>query len=138
MHEQIFPAGFTSSNDLNAFHNNLNDACVNVKWRKFSIEEVTAACMQFKRNKKDADVELNSSAIIYTPTIVFRVLCLLVKATEMCGHIPPLWLTDTIHPLLKSGNVDKSSFLSCRPITLSCLFGKIIDVLIINRHANVY
>ena len=31
VYEQIFRAGFTSSNNLNIFHNNLNNACVNVK-----------------------------------------------------------------------------------------------------------
>ena len=72
------------------------------------------------------------------PPIVFRVLCLLVNAIVLHGHVPPQWLTGTILPLLKSGNVDKSSFLSYKLITLSCLFGKIIYILILNRHANVF
>ena len=50
VYEQIFRAGFTSSNDLNAFHNNLNNVCVNVKWLKFTVKEVTAAYMQFKHD----------------------------------------------------------------------------------------
>ena len=94
--------------------------------------------MQLKHDKKDADVKLNSSAIIYTPSIVFRVLCLLVNSIVLHGHVPPQWLTGTIILLLKSGNVDKSSFLSYRPIKLSCLFGNIIDILILNRHAIVF
>ena len=138
MYEQIFRAGFTSSSDLNAFHYNLNNVCVNVKWQKFTVEEFTAACMQFKHDKKDADVELKSSAIIYAPSIVFRVLCLLVNSIVLHGHVPLQWLTGTIIPLLKSCNIDKSFFLSYRPITLSCLFGKIIDILILNRLAIVF
>ena len=85
---------------------------------KITVEEVTAACMQLKHDKKDANVELNSSAIIYLPLIVFRVLCLLVNAIVLHGQVPAQWLTGTILPLLNSGNVDKSSFLSYRPITL--------------------
>ena len=45
-------------------------------------------CIQLKHDKKDADVELNSSAIIYAPPIVFRVLCLLVNAIVLHGHVP--------------------------------------------------
>ena len=88
--------------------------------------------------KKNADVELNSSTIMYVPLIVFKVLCLLVNAIVLHGHVPPQWLTGTILPLLKSGNVDKSFFLSHKPITFSCLFGKITNILILNRHANVF
>ena len=138
MYEQFFRAGFTSSNDLNVFHSSLNNDCVNVKWQKFTVEEVTAACMQLKHDKKDADVKLNSSAIINAPAVIFKLLCLLINAIVLHGHVPPQWLTGTILPLLKSGNVDKSSFLSYRPITLSSLFGKIIDILILNRHVNVF
>ena len=54
-----------------------------------TVKEVTAACMQFKHDKKDAYVELNSSAIIYAPRIVFRVLCLLVNVLVLHGHVPP-------------------------------------------------
>ena len=78
--------------------------------KKFTVEEVTAACMLLKHDKKDAHVKLNSSANIYAPSIVFRVLCLLVNSIVLHGHVPPQWLTGTIIPLLKSGNVDKSSF----------------------------
>ena len=45
--------------------------------------------MQLKYDKKDADVELNSSAIIYASPIVFGVLCLLVNAIVLPGHVPP-------------------------------------------------
>ena len=55
-YEQIFCAGFTSSNDLDTFHSNLNNYCVNVKWQKFTVE-VTAACMELKHDKKDANVK---------------------------------------------------------------------------------
>ena len=111
VHEQIFRAGFTSSNDLNAFHNNLNNACVNVKWQKFTVEKVTAICKQLKHNKKDADILCYYLCIYRT-----WVLCLLVNAIVLHGLVPPQWLTGSILPLLKSGKVDQSSLLSFRPI----------------------
>ena len=38
------------------------------------------------------------------------------------------------NPILKSANIDKSVTSSYRPITLSSLFGKIVDILILDRY----
>ena len=98
--------------------------------------------MQLKSNKKDADLQLFSDAIINAPHDFFVVLCTLINAIIFHGHVPAQWLSSTIIPLLKSANIDKSVTSSYRPITLSSLcgkivsslFGKIVDILILDRY----
>ena len=60
---------------------------------------------------------------------IFLVLGQLINACILHGYTPLSWLCDTIMPLLNT-----SVTASYRPVTLSSLFEKIIDVLILNRY----
>ena len=66
--------------------------------------------------------------------IVCVIICDLINVVIFHGYTPGLWLTGTIIPLLKSANVDKSSTASYRLRTFSILFGKLVDMLILNRY----
>lgn len=68
----------------------------------------------------------------------YKCLCTLINIAIIHGYIPADWQAGTIIPLLKSGNLDKSLLSSYRPITLSSLFGKVIDLMILNRHQEAF
>ena len=134
VYENIFRAGFTSSDDIQRFRIELNQRCESETFQRFTPVDVIKACLQLKSNKKDADLQLFSNAIINAPHDFFVVLCTLINAIIFHGHVPAKWLSGTIIPLLKSDNIDKSVTSSYRPITLSSLFGKIVDILILDRY----
>ncbi len=138
LYSDTFRAGFTSLEDLHAFRKTLDNACIDGCWNTFTLDEVSAACNQLKPNKKDSDLLLNSSAFIHAPLNFVTVLCSLVNAAILHGHAPSSWLTGTILPLLKSSNLDKSLVTSYRPITLSSLFGKIVDMLVLSRYHGLF
>ena len=48
------------------------------------------------------------------------------------------WLSGTILPMLKSASLDEMQVLSYRPITLLSLFGKIRDIMVLNRYKNLF
>ena len=48
------------------------------------------------------------------------------------------WLSGTIIPLLKVPSLDKTQLSSYRLITLSSLYGKIVDTLILNRYSDIF
>ena len=130
-YENIFRAGFTSFDDIQRFRIELNQRCESETFQRFTPDDVIKACLQLKSNKKDADLQLFSDAIINAPHDFFVVLCTLINAIIFHGHVPTQWLSGTIIPLLKSANIDKSITSSYRPITLSSVFGKIVDILIL-------
>jgi len=138
VYADIFRAGFTSTDDLSNMRSTLDTNCRGACWKEFSADEVLAACSKLKPNKKDADTVLNSSAILHAPMHFYYILCCLINAVVSHGHVPSTWLRGTIIPLIKSGHVDKTVVSSYRPITLSSLFGKVIDILILDRYCEVF
>ena len=137
-YSDIFRAGFATVDDLDMLRKELDDSCVNSMWEKFSVEELGAACKQLKPNKKDSDMSLYSYVFKYAPADLLIVLCDLINALILHGHAPLSWLSGTILPLLKSASLDKTQVLSYRPITLSSLFVKIIDIMVLNRYQNLF
>ena len=107
-------------------------------WEKFSVDELGAACKQLKPSKKDSDLSLNSYVSKYAPADYLFVLCDLINALILHGHAPLSWLSGTIFLLLKSAGLDKTQVLSYMPIPLSSLFGKIIDIMVLNRYQNFF
>ena len=75
-----------------------------------------------KANKKDADLTLESNAILNVPSILFSLLYVLINAITIHGYVSQLWLSGNILTLLKSANLDKSLLPSFRPITLTSRF----------------
>ena len=103
-------------------------------WEKLSVDELGAVCKKLKPNKKDSNMSLNSYVFKYAPADFLIVLCDLFNALILHGHAPLSWLSGAILPLLKSASLDKTQVLSYRPITLLSLFGKIIDIMVLNRY----
>ena len=75
-------------------------------------------------------MSLNSDVFKFAPADFLIVLYDLMNTLILHGHAPLSWLSETILPLLKSVSLDKTQALSYRPITLSSLFVKIIDILV--------
>ena len=124
VYENIFRAGFTSSDDIQQFRIELNQRCESDTFQRFTPHDVIKACLQLKSNKKDADLHLFSDAIINASHDFFVVLCTVINAIIFDGHVPAQRLSGTIIPLFKSANIDKSVTSSYRPIILSIFVWK--------------
>ena len=79
-----------------------------------------------------------SDAFINASLPFYKCLCTLINIVLIHGYIPADWQAGTIIPLLKSGNLDKSLLSSYKLITLSSIFGKVIDLVILNRHQEAF
>ena len=100
--------------------------------------EVFIANHQLKNNKKDVDGLLSSNVVINALVTFYDFLCMLINMTIRHGHVASEWHLGTIVPLLKAGNLNKSSLSSYWPITLSSLFGKVIDLLVLSRYQEAF
>ena len=84
VYENIFRAGFTSSDDIQRFRIELYQRCESEAFQRFTPDDVIKACLQLKSNTKDADLQLFADAIIHTPHDFFVVLCTLNNAIIFC------------------------------------------------------
>ena len=134
---KTFRVDFVDINEISGLRKDLDKHCNETRWNNFTVEEVIFACSMLKPNKKDADLSLNSLSIIDDSHNFYVALCLIINIVIVHGYTPLAWQAGTIIPLLKSGSLDKSLYTSYRPITLSSLFSKIVDLLIVNRYNDV-
>jgi Reverse transcriptase (RNA-dependent DNA polymerase) len=134
VYAETFHADFVNTDDFVKLRSDLNNECLSENWLKFSPNDVVGACKRLKPDKKDSDMILNSYALMNASFLFYSLLCDLINAIFTHGHVPPSWRSGTIIPLLKSGNVSKCELTSYRPITISSLFGKVVDLLVYNRH----
>ena len=124
---KTFRADFADINEISDLRKDSDKHCNETRWNNFAVEEVIFACSILKPNKKDADLSLNSLSIINASHNFCVTLCLLINIVIVHGYTALAWQAGTIIPLHKSGSLNKSLLTSYRPITLSILFGKIID-----------
>ena len=112
VYADIYYADFDNTNELKHFRTELDLKCAAKNWQLFTSAEVAAACKQLKPFKKDADLLLNSSALINAPVIFFDLLCDLFNAIILHGYVPFSWKTGTVIPILTSGNPSKNDLSS--------------------------
>ena len=135
----ILRSDFFAAESVNEFCKSLDRSCANCNIdNSFNINDVFTACHQLKRGKKDSDCELISDAIINVPLVFFNCLCILNNVIISHGYVPTEWKSGTIFPLLKAATLDKTTIASYRPITLSSLFGKMFDLIELNRYFDAF
>ena len=131
----ILRSDFVAAESVNEFCKSLDRSCANCNIdNSFNINDVFTACHQLKRGKKDSDCELISDTIINAPLMFFNCLCILINVIISHGYVPTEWKSGTIFPLFKAATLDKTAIASYRPITLSSLFGKVFDLIVLNRY----
>ena len=95
--------------------NLIDDNCTKSIWKKFSVDELGAACKQLKLNK-DSDMSLNFYVFKYAPADFLIVLCDIINDLILHCYAPLLWLSGTILPLQKWASLHKMQVLSLRPL----------------------
>ena len=96
-------------------------------------EEVRQAINKLKIGKNDGNLPMTSDNIIHSTDILCGHLSILFTAMLLHGVSPQGMLVGTMVPLPKGKRNDLNDSKNFRAITISSLFGKLLDRIIINR-----
>ena len=123
-----------SENDMNVFLQNLNNG-ININ-NFDEIEKVTSgivyqAICSLHRNKSDNNFMWKSDAIIYGGDLLTDYLTLLFHSFLLHGYVPSSLLSCSLKPIIKDKLGDKFSSANYRAIGISCLFLKLLDLVIL-------
>ena len=139
--ENLFNSVPYSIEGLNELNNdidhliNLNRDVNNSTALFFSPENVSKAISKLKVNKNDGSLPLTSDNILNSTNILNGHLALLFSAMVRHGVSPSGMLVGTMVPIPKS-RWKHSDSTNYRAITISSLFGKILDNMILDREAD--
>ena len=129
-----------SNDDLNEvmddIDRSINDSCSDVSNALiFSPDSVSKAIRKLKLGKHDGSLPLTSDNILHSTDILNGHLALLFSVMVRHGFSPDGMLIGTMVPLPK-GRWNLSNSSNYRAITISSLFGKILDNLILEKEAS--
>ena len=122
---------------LDEFCRSIDAQCSDDECAPFAVEDIKRAVLQLQLDKYDNDSILCSSALRYAPQSLLVHITCLVNAISLTGHVPSIMKESTIIPLLKKPMLNPASLDSYRAISLSSLFGKIVDHLILHRYESL-
>ena len=115
------------SSDVSWDYHKLNDCGSIVK-----TNDVIKLVKKLKAGKSDGNKGLSSDCIIHGTQRLFVLLSMFYNAVLIHGHVPSGILLGTMTPIPKSNGVTHSSD-KYRAITLSCVIGKILDLIILSK-----
>jgi len=100
----------------------------------FSVSEVEDAVSRLKPRKSDGSSELATDHFINGGRDCLSLVAFLLTAITVHCHAPDSFRRSTILPIPEGHNVNKSESANFRGITLSSIFGKILDTIILDRY----
>lgn len=96
--------------------------------------EVSEAVNQLRPNKWDGHYQnLGTSALKHSPAVVFIQLASIFNACLSHGFFPANTLFSRVLPLFKSGKIGRSKIDNYRPISISSIFLKVFDLIVLHR-----
>ena len=111
----------------------LGHSCSQCGNHKITPADVKNAINKLKNNKKDGNVELMSNHIIEAGDRLNVYLSLLLTAMIAHGNSPDGMMWSTLAPTPKGKWKDSGSSANYRAIALSSIFGKILDVIVMEK-----
>ena len=117
-------------NDVNNLLKNVSSCadCI------FNLCDVKSAVSHLKAHKNDGSTGLTSDHIINAGDDCFTHLALLLSAITVHGTVPDNFLYSTIMPIPKKKHGITSDSSNFRGITLSSIYGKLFDNIILSRY----
>ena len=123
-------------NDISKYINdNFNDPILNDNAESFLIHpnEVRLAVESLKSDKNDGAYSLKSQNLIHASEILHGHLSILFTIMLKHGYSPNGMLLGTMVPIPKGKFNDLTNSKNYRAITISSLFGKLFDIIVLNR-----
>jgi hypothetical protein len=108
----------------------LHDDCI------FHTREIKHAVLRLKPHKNDGSTGLTSDHVINARDDCLTHIALLLTAIAIHGTAPDSFLHSTIIPNPKGKNGNVSDSANFRGITLSSIYGKLFDNIVLSRYAD--
>ena len=102
----------------------------------FTLHDLKYAVSRLSAHKNDGSTGLTSDHIINAGDNCLTHIALLFTAIATHGTVPDSFLFSTIVPIPKGKNVDVSDSSNFRGITLSSIFGKLFDNIVLSRYGD--
>ena len=125
---------------MNDLRRRVQDRCASGScYDDHSIEvaDVTYALGKMKRNKSDNNEQLKSDHLMNAPHSLHVHLSLLLHALLRHDSCPPAMLLSVLVPIPKSMRKSLGDGNNYRSIAISSLIGKVMDHIVMRRHAHV-
>ena len=100
-----------------------------------NVNDILKLTQKLKSGKSDGNRGLSSDCIIHGTQRLFVLLAMFYNSVLTHGHVPVDILLGTMTPIPKCNGVTHSSD-KYRAITLSCVIGKILDLIILSRESS--
>ena len=102
----------------------------------FGCADIQRAIIKLKPGKSDGNLGLSSDYFINACNELSVHIGLLFSSLVVHGHAPGDMLTSTVIPIPKGKNCNATDSSNYRGISLSSIFGKLFDILILSRYSD--
>jgi hypothetical protein len=124
---------------MQSIHNDVNSLLTNASSSAdciFNFCDIRNAVSRLKAHKNDGSTGLTSDHIINAGDDCFTHLALLFTAIVVHGTVPDSFLYSTIVPIPKGKHGNMSDSSNFRGITLSSIYGKLFDNIVLYRYSD--
>ena len=101
-----------------------------------TVSEVFDAVCRLKPNKSDGNIGLSSDYFVHACTDFYEHVALLFSGLLIHGFVPEMMLCSTVIPIPKGKQCNITNSDNYRGIALSSIFGKVFDLIILNRYSD--
>lgn len=116
--------------------NTIHEQC-NGSGELFQLEDISAAVKELKKGKSCGTDGLSGEHVIYAHNNVYVYIRVLFNAMLCHGFIPHNLMSTILVPLLKDKKGDISAKNNYRPIAITNVMSKLLEILILQKYRNV-
>ena len=116
--------------DISDLHYELDRSIINEPTIIFEEGSIIKTINSFKRNKSPGIDEISSTYALKIKEIIAKPLTCIFNRSFQYNEIPIDWKKGIITPIFKKGS--RKSVENYRPVSLTCIFGKIMEKIIKN------
>jgi hypothetical protein len=116
----------------------IKSKCSLIDEHVISLSEISDAIKELKKGKAPGLDGLSSEHFIHSHTKVQLLLRMLFNKIVQHGYIPSKLMDTTIIPVVKDIKGDVTDKDNYRPIAVTCIVSKILELVILNKFVNVF
>jgi len=134
--QELYTAVAYNADDMVCLKNKIADLVSTVGYNSHcsvSCEEVLFAVCKLKPGKDDGDIGLSSDYFLNACNELSVHISMLFTCLLVHGVAPQMMNLSTVVPIPKGKNVCLSNSSNYRGIALSSIFGKLFDIVVLNR-----
>lgn len=105
---------------------------------RFTVFDVVGAMKQLKKGKSPGLDGVSSEHFIYAHDKVAVLSCLLFNSMLAHGYLPANLMSTIVIPLIKDKKGDITDHNNYRPIALTCVSSKILELILLNKYKDCF